>query len=396
MQVAGIIAEYDPFHKGHAAHIQATRENGATHIAVVLSGSFTQRGEPAMFSKFARAEMALAGGADLVIELPLPWSMAPAERFAEGGVALLHALGCVDTLSFGSECGRTETLEQLAVLTESPSYRHALQQAMATGIPYAAAGQAAAEAVVGKESASLLDSPNNTLGLEYIRAARRLGANFRFFTLSRQGALHNETAPKQGYASGSLLRQMLKKESLAETEAYLPATSFSILQGATASGDTVLQDGRLGSGILARLRQMTPEQMKALPYLSEGLENRLYRAAQTATTIEELYAAVKTKRYPLSRIRRLLWAAMLGMEATDVVGQPPYIRVLGMNERGQEILATAKPSLPLVSRASQVEELSEEARRIHRLECGATDLRGLLLSTPQPCGADQTAKFLRI
>ena len=182
MKIAGIIAEYDPFHNGHAAHISHPRsENGgnATHIVAVISGSFTQRGEPALLSKFKRAEMALACGADLVLELPMPWAMAPAEHFAAGGVAVLNALGCVDMLSFGSECGDVTSLRQLADISGNPLYQSALKRHLENGAPYAAAGQAAAESILGKEVANHLASPNNTLGIEYLRAMTgRLGGMY--------------------------------------------------------------------------------------------------------------------------------------------------------------------------------------------------------------------------
>ena len=394
MHIAGIIAEYDPFHKGHAAHIAATRQNGATHIITVLSGSFTQRGEPAMLSKFCRTEMALAGGADLVIELPLPWSMAPAERFAAGGVAVLHALGCVDTLSFGSECGETQPLERLADLSTTPEYVAALQKALSSGIPYAAAGQAAAEAVVGYEAAAHLAHPNNTLGIEYIRAARQIGAHFRFFTLSRQGALHSDDTPKDGFASATLIRRAIVEERHCQASPYMPDATFSLLDEAVRAGEVATCTDRLAYAVLARLRRMSPEQIAALPDLSEGLEYRLHKAAQGAATPEELIAQIKTRRYPLSRIRRIMWSVLLETQKADTEGLPPYIRVLGMNRRGRDILSRATPTLPVISRSSQINELDSCAKRVWTLECAATDLRALLLAKPQTSGVDQTAKFL--
>ncbi len=397
MHIAGIIAEYDPFHKGHAAHIAATRAEAggnATHIVTVLSGSFTQRGEPAMLSKFCRAEMALSAGSDLVLELPLPWSMAPAERFAAGGIALLHALGCVEILSFGSECGNAESLQRLAQIPDDPAYRKTLHQALDTGIPYAAARQVAACALAGETDGALLASPNNTLGVEYIRAVKAQGADFQLFTLSRQGALHSDDVPVNGFASGSFLRKAISAGALTEAAAYMPRETFALLKTALEHGEAPADAHTIDIGILARLRRMTREKFAILPYLSEGLENRLYEASRSASSIQELLALVKTRRYPLSRIRRILWSAMLGMTAEDATGLPPYIRVLGMNQRGREILAAARPSLPLVSRAVQFAGLDARAQRVHRLECSATDLRALLLPTPQPCGTDQTAKML--
>ena len=394
MHTAGIIAEYDPFHNGHKAHIEATRQNGATHVVVVISGSFTQRGEPAAFTKFQRAEMALLSGADLVLELPLPWSMASAERFALGGMAILNALGCVDTLSFGSECGDVKRLKSIAELTDTAAFSEALRKALSTGIPYAAARQAAAEVLLGKEEAELLSSPNNTLGLEYIRAANRFGADWSYFTLTRRGALHHENAPKAGFASGTLLREKIKAEQWTEAKAYVPEGTRAVLETALANGEAPADSAKAELALLARLRQMSVEDMARLPYLSEGLEHRLYNASRTATSFDELAEGIKTKRYPLSRIRRVLWAALLGISRTDGEGLPPYIRVLGMNGRGREILAATRPALPLLTRTVQLGELSEYANHVFRLEASATDLHALLLPTPQPCGRDYTQKLL--
>lgn len=153
---------------------------GCTHVAVVLSGAFTQRGEPALLPKWQRAEMALACGADLVLELPVPWAMAPAELFASGGVAVLRALGCISVLSFGSECGDAGRLQVIAQALDSPAHRAALRQALRTGLPYAAARQAAVAGQLGDQEAALLASPNNTLGIEYLRAIAGSRHPFRF------------------------------------------------------------------------------------------------------------------------------------------------------------------------------------------------------------------------
>lgn len=399
MRIAGIIAEYDPFHKGHEAHIAATKagEGGAaTHVAAVISGSFTQRGEPAMLTKFDRARMALGCGADLVLELPLPWAMASAERFAEGGVAVLNALGCVDLLSFGSECGDISLLERLAMLPEREDYRDALKRAMDTGLSYAAARQQAAEELLGTAAAAPLASPNNTLGVEYIRAARRQGAAFSFYTLQRQGTLHYDNTPVDGFASATLLRQRLRQRETAGAAAYMPPAAGDILQKAAAEGRLATETVRLEGALLARLRRMSLEEFAALPYVSEGLEHRLWQAAQSAATVEEWLEAVKTRRYPMARLRRILWAALLGLPAESAFPSVSYIRVLGMNERGAEILSAARPTLPLFTRSSQIAAMGDEAQRLFQLECGATDIHALTLAVPAPCGADYTEKLLRL
>lgn len=396
MRIAGIIAEYDPFHKGHAAHIAATKAGDggkATHVVAVISGNFTQRGEPALLSKFTRAEMALAAGADLVLELPLPWAMAPAENFAAGGVAILKALGCVNLISFGSECGDMNILKTLATLSETPAYQSALRSFLASGLPYAAASQAAATSIVGETAAAALSSPNNTLGLEYLRAVSRQEVNFEAFTLLRQGALHNENAPNQGFASASLLRSLVLEGKIDQAAEFMPNETAVLLKNAIAAGDAPADKTILQNTVPALLRRMTPEQFTALPWLSEGLENRLYSVSRTATNYNDILEQLKTRRYPMARLRRVIWSAVLGMTGEDTTGLPPYIRVLGMNARGREILSVAKPTLPILTRTAQLDELNDRCRRVFEIECTATDLHALTRSTPAPCGTDYTYKL---
>lgn len=393
MQITGIIAEYDPFHNGHKAHIDSVRADGATHIVAVISGSFTQRGEPSLITKFDRAKMALANGADLVLENPLPFAMASAERFALGGVSVLHALSCVDTLSFGSECGDTDALRKLAALTNTTAYTQALKDALANGIPYAAARQQAAKMCKADGLAALLDSPNNTLGLEYIRAAAKIGADFRFHTLKRVGAAHNAADVTDNIASASQLRALIRDGQIDQAAALMPCGSADVLRAAYADGRIAINTDTLAHALLARLRSMTLAEFAALPYISEGLENRLYQASRTAGSLDELLDAVKTRRYPAARLRRVLWAALLEIPNEAVYPTPLYIRVLAMNERGREILSAAAPTLPILTRSAQIHDLSNEAQALFTLECRATDLHALALQKTLPCGTDLTNKI---
>lgn len=395
MRIAGIIAEYDPFHTGHAAHIATTRaKNGgnATHIVAVISGNFTQRGEPALLSKFHRAEMALANGADLVLELPLPWAMAPAEAFAGGGIAILKALGCIDFLSFGSECGDIATLQQLANLPLSPAYQDTLRRILSTGVPYAAAGQMAATDLLGEEVAMHLSTPNNTLAIEYIRAARLQNANWDYFTIQRQGALHNDDSPNEGFASASLLRKLIQNNCIDQAIPFIP--SADILHSAVESQHIATSTYRLEHALLAHLRCMNEEDFTQLPWLSEGIENRLYRASRVVGNYTDLLTEAKTKRYPMARLRRILWSTLLGITKDDCAHLPPYIRVLGMNARGREILNIASPTLPVLTRTAQRKDLDERGQRIYALECTSTDLHALCMPLPLPCGYDLTQKIL--
>lgn len=393
MKIAGIIAEYDPFHSGHAYHIKATRAMGATHIAVVISGSFTQRGEPAMLPKWQRAEMALAGGADLVLELPLPWSMAPAERFAEGGVAILSALGCVSVLSFGSECGDIQQLSSVAAALDTDNHRRLLKKSMQAGLSYAAARQAAIETELGSDMAMLLGSANNTLGIEYIRAIRRLHTNIEPCTVQRIGAQHNAVAAAET-ASASHLRKLIRANMVAQATRYMPDSAADLLQKALKSGCAPADPSRLHTALLAKLRSMSASEIAALPYLSEGLENRLHREIINAGTVEELLSSINTRRYPAARLRRILWASLLGLPAKPPCPTPPYIRLLGMNERGRQILSAASPTLPIISNARQMKRLFEDAQMIFRMERRAGDLHALTLPTPLPCGTDLTTRLI--
>ncbi len=393
MRVTGIIAEYDPFHNGHKAHIDSIRADGATHIVTVISGSFTQRGEPALLTKFDRAQMALACGADLVLENPLPFAMASAERFDVGGVFVLYALGCIDTLSFGSECGDITALQAVAALMDTPAYEQVLREALTTGIPYAAARQKAVCLCKGENLATLLEHPNNTLGLEYVRAAAKMDAGFRFHTLKRVGAAHNTVEICDNIASASHLRSLIRGEQAENAMQYMPKAPAEILRGAVAVGHVAIHTDVLENALLARLRAMTLADFAALPYISEGLEHRLYQAARIAGSVNELLDAIKTRRYPTARLRRILWAALLELPHENTYPTPPYIRVLAMNDRGREILSAASPTLPILTRASQVRELPAEAQMLFALECRATDVHALALTSPLPCGTDLTNKI---
>ncbi len=393
MHIAGIIAEYNPFHNGHAAQLAATRAAGATHVVAVMGGGFTQRGTPALLPKERRVAMALAGGVDLVLELPLPWAMAPAEAFATGGMSILRGLGGVQALSFGCECGEADTLRALAAAIDDPAYPALLRRALASGVSYAAARQQAAALLCGAETAAALARPNNTLAIEYIRAAARLGFSPTLIAVPRRGAEHGAAQPAEGIASGSALRAMLRAGESQKAEEYIPAPCVPLLRKTLERGEAPADAHGLDRALLAHLRTRTASQLAALPYISEGLENRLYRQIQTAGSLPELMQGLKTKRYPAARLRRILWSSLLELTPAMTAAPPPYIRVLGFNRRGQEILSAATPSLPLVSRFSDIRRLSPRGQEIFVAECRGADLFSLLLPVPAPCGSEQRLKL---
>ena len=400
MRIAGIVAEYNPFHNGHAYLIDKTKElrGGceATHLVAVMSGSFVQRGEPAILSKFDRAKSALAGGVDLVIELPAPWCLSSAEGFAFGAVSLLSSLGCVDAISFGTESGDLSTLEKAVTLMETPRYSSLLKYYMGLGSSFPEAQQKALAEIAGKAFADLLDTPNNTLAVEYLKALHRLNSTITPFTVKRYGAAHDNMMPLGDTASASYLRSLFCSDRLINALPYMPAGCATVVSDAAQNGRLPATAKNLERAVLAKLRTLTLEEISNLPGISEGLENRFYKAIGQAASLTDLESLIKTKRYPLTRVRRLIWSAFLGIPAGYANKTPPYLRVLASNEKGKEIVAAAKnASLPWVYRASQVQKLNEEAQTVWNLECKATNLHQLAFPTPLPCGMDYTSGVIR-
>ena len=376
METAGIVAEYNPFHRGHAWHIAETRRRlgGEAPVVCVMSGHWVQRGECALADKWLRAALALDRGADLVVELPTPWAMASAESFARGAVSLLAATGVVDVLSFGSETGELAPLEEAAAALDAPDYPERLRAALGRGLSFPAARQEAA-------GAACLSAPNNNLGVEYLRSLRALSSTIRPLTVPRQGAGHDGPAAG-GYASASELRRLLREGRGGEAAPYL-----------TAPWSGELADMQhIERAVLARLRTMGEGDWGALPDGggAEGLPSRLAKAAREAVSLEDFYTRAKTRRYPHARLRRLALAAFLGLRAAERPAAPPYVRVLGLGGRGRVLLRRMKDTcpLPVIVKPAQAREMDGPARTLFESEARYTDLYGLCFPAPRPCGAE--------
>lgn len=395
MSTAGIICEYNPFHNGHLSLIRRLRESGADRIVAVMSGNFVQRGDTALLSKWARAKQALLCGADLVVELPLPWAIAGAEKFAFGGVSLLNALGA-DIIGFGSERGSIESLRTASEALSSDRLREAMRRELSGGATFASARQKAVETLFGRETASLLREPNNILGIEYLRALERLSSSLIPRTFPREGPSHDSSSPGGTFASASKIRSLVRDG--ADCSAWLPPQAWNILQGEISAGRAPADVKNAERAILAKLRNMTRDEYSGLPDLSEGLENRVFAAVRKARGIEELYSLVKTKRYPLARIRRIILSAFLGLKAEDGAGEPPYLRVLGIGTGGKEILRQAgeKSAVPIITRSSDFQSLSGRAKKLADLEDRAADLFALCTPSILPCGLDRTSGILTV
>ena len=407
MQVIGIVAEYNPFHTGHAYQIRESRRllGGDAAVAVVMSGNWVQQADCAIADKWLRARLALMGGADLVLELPTVWATASAEGFARGAVELLDACGVVDVLSFGSECGEIDKLGEIAACLDSPAYQNAVAGLADSGLPFAVCRQQAVERLLGEEAASPLSKPNNNLGIEYLRAIRALHSSIQPMTIQRRGAAHNGVvfsrddagASRSGpasmampqFVSATQLRMDLMEGNWDQAQPYLVAGGRSLLEGSTVGLPGFQQVER---AILAKLRSMTADDWARLPDSgqAEGLPRRLERAGRSCTSVQEFFNLVKVKRFTHARLRRLVLRAYLGITAGDLPPSPPYLRVLGINHRGRAVLRAMKDRarLPLVTKPAHIAQLSEPAQKLFALEARCTDLYDLCFETVQPPGRE--------
>ncbi len=385
MKITAIISEFNPFHKGHKYLIDKARENGATHIVAVMSGNFVQRGESAVFSKWDRAKTALENGVDLVVENPLIYATASAQRFAFGGVGVINGLGCVDEIAFGSESGNINELIKVADFIVEDDFSEEIQKFLKEGVSFPQARENAIAEKYGEEYSRILSSPNNILACEYISECKKSGVNIDFFTTSRIGAEH-DGKEKDGYYSASSLREKLRKNLKTDDEI------FEFSREACKAFDFT----KLEVAILVKLRSFTICDFRNLPDVSEGMENRLYSAAQNAKSLSEFIELVKTKRYTHSRIRRICLYALLGITKSDLNLPVPYVRVIGHNEKGREILRIAreKSTVPVVMKYSDVKSLAENAQYVFEIESKATDLFALCGEKILPCGMEKTENII--
>ncbi len=383
----GIIAEFNPLHLGHKYLIDEAKKQG--EVVCAISSNFVQRGDTAIFEKRTRTKMALSCGADLVLEMPVCYSMSTAQSFALCGVSALKAVGC-DTLIFGSEAGDINALLKTVEVLQSNNFSQILSEKLKNGITFAKARQEAAE-ICGAPK-DVLQGANNNLAIEYIIAAKTLGAEMTFKTVKRLGAGHDSGIADNGFASASLIREGLYLGDFDFAKKYMPKEAFDLISEAEISDIT-----RLETAVLASLRTKTLDDFKLLPDISEGVENKLFSATRVATTLNEVYNNIKSKRYTLARIRRMVLSAFLGIDNSFFMQKPEYIRVLGFNKTGEEIIRERRKisEIPLVLKATEVKQLSEKAQKMFELESKASDLYALSLKKPAECGLEYKANLIK-
>lgn len=395
-KLAGIIAEYDPFHNGHAWQLQQAKALGARRVAVAMSCGLTQRGALPLLPESVRVQAALTCGADLVFALPAPYACSGAECFARAGVQLLAAAGC-DALVFGAETPDAALLMEAAQVLSGAEYRTALKARLAAGArSFAAARQAAVEAVCpGTGLAALLDKPNNNLAVEYCKAILELGASLVPIPLPRQGAGHGQALTETGgqFASASALRTLWQNGGADAAAPYVPAEVLPLYREAFAAGRyTDLAAAQRCQLALLRNRCAGTAPFAQVRGISEGLEHRLEAAVRSSTTHAELLDNLTTVRYPRARMRRLAMDAALGYSADVFPALPPYLHLLGAQKDALPLLKAA--SLPVSHSLARLAEQNAPCRAVVDAQLRACDFGALCRKKPEPMGGALRQKII--
>lgn len=344
-KILGIVSEYNPFHLGHLYHLDKSKEIvNPDYTVAVMSGNFVERGDTAIIDKWSRAEMALNNGIDLVIELPLVYSISSAENFAMGSIKILDSFNMDTTISFGSECGKIAILNEIAkvLVQEPPEYLSILNHELSLGVSFPKAREHAILMYLNdiRKYANILSESNNILGIEYLKAIQKQKAKLSAVTIQRQGSKYTSTNLEDKYPSATAIRQaVVTGESL---ENCLPPTSYKILQNKISKNEFVPGIAIFEQAILYKLRTMTTCEIAELPDVSEGLENKIKKASDTCNNLADLTNMIKSKRYTMTRINRILLYVLLNITKKDIEDSYkvlPYIRVLGVNQKGKELLS---------------------------------------------------------
>jgi len=410
LKVLGIVAEYNPFHNGHLYHIEKSKKMiNADAVVCVISGNFVQRGNTSIVDKWTKAEMALLNGADLVIELPVIYSISSAENFAEGAMKLLNSLGIVDAFSFGSECGDIKILDNIAnVLYEEPSeYKTMLNRELATGCSFPKAREKALLLYLNdiRKYANVLSSPNNILGIEYLKALKKYGYHLYPMTLQRIGEGYNSTALNYNYISSTAIRQLIAAERFSETIDVIPESVYSLLKDKIECGEIVEDLAVFEREILYSIRSMTIEEISQIPDVAEGLEYSIKEAGNSCNNLHDLISFVKSKRYTMTRIYRILVYILLKITKLDMENiskiKQPYVRVLGFTNKGEGILSEIcgrNPRLPVITSLKQFINCNSNKllRRMIDIDVYATNIYTLGYKYNSVSNLDYTQNIVKL
>ena len=370
-----VICEFNPFHYGHKYIIETARRITGEPVVAIMSGSFVQRGEPAVTDKLERTRAALGNGASLVIELPAVYAVANAQRFAGGGARIANALKGVNYLAFGCESDDISLLKRAAAAPSDLRVQSLIKKKMQQGDYYPRALKNAVREALGDETADFLKTPNNILAAEYLR---QLDKRIKPLPVKRIGAAHNSQKLSGKFASASHIRELLRNGKSAQ--GFLPEIPKEI---------TYPQ--RLDTALLYKMRTISAQELRALPEVGEGLENRILAAAKTAVTAEEIISAVKTKRYTHARIRRILTCALLGITEELQSRKSSYCRVLGFSEEGARLLKNCE--FEIVTSAAK--GICGENAEFIKKDILAADIAAIAYENVRPCGEDFCAQIIK-
>lgn len=384
MKTIGIIAEYNPFHKGHLYMIEeAKRRFNADRVIAVMSGSFMQRGEPAFFDKWTRTKAALTNGVDMVLELPVLFAAANAETFAAAGVRTLQETGIVDMLCFGTESGDLQILREAANLMtdETEEFRHLLKSYLDEGLSYPSARAKAME-TISNINGEILSQPNHILAIEYLKALERYHCSMTPVTIKREGSQYHDTSLENGMASASAVRKGFLEKRAEMAYQQVPENCYPLYSEAFANGTAPVTLDCLADALNYKLRIMSAPDISAIYEVTEGLENRILRSIDTCYSFPDIIEFIKSKRYTRAKIQRILLHILLDIKTTEVSyfmsrQHMPYVRVLGFRKDCAEVLGdltlNAKCSV-LTNLKKSPELLDSDGLHLLALEKTATDL----------------------
>lgn len=381
MNIYGIVCEYNPFHNGHLYQIEKVKSLGADAIICIMSGNFVQRGDLAIMQKHARAEAAILSGADIVLELPLPFALSSAESFAYGAVSILEKLGVVTHLAFGSETENLDELTEVARLLISGELDSEINKKLELGISYASAREAALSEKDERLS-GIIRTPNNILAVEYIKALFCLNSTIKPVAIQRTGCDHDAIEEVENIASASHIRKLISENKA--TEKLLPKASREIYEREVSHGHAPVSLSGASLSVISALKRLSAEDFKKYADVSEGLENRLFDAISKSASLDDAMELAKTKRYPMSRIRRIFMNAFLDIDASLSKSDVPYVKLLAFSENGRSVLRKARKTsqIEIVTKPAAVKNQSETAKSLLALEKRADDIYSLFMKTP--------------
>jgi predicted nucleotidyltransferase len=419
MKVLGIIVEYNPFHNGHFYHIQKAKEKTlADFVVCVMSGNFVQRGEPAIMNKWSRAEIAVNYGIDLIFELPFVYSMSSAEYFSQGAIKLLDGLGIADYICFGSESGNIETLDKIAdiLVNNDTKYNLLLKNHLGKGISFPKARQEALNEYLKDidtiDKTDVITTSNNILGIEYLKALKRLNSPIKPITIKRFNNNYNEKNLTGNVSSATSIRNILSDKNLKTSEKLnlvkdtLPNKSYEILKREIKNCKAPITSNNYNDTLVSMIRKYSKDELKNIPYIIEGLENKFKKNADLYCNLEDIIKFTKSKRYTHSRIQRTIFNILVGINYKDFnnihkISSPIYGRILAFNDNGKKLLSKIKNNskIPVSTKFSVFyKSCNKTINKIAYYEKLSTDLFVLAYKNPnlKNSGQDFTNKFIKL